>query len=92
MRETVVAALEMNLNRGEHRSQTASMDIEGLEQRLRQTTGAIGEQRTTLNYAFLKLGETPEQVLNQVADTALQWMRNQLQGSSHVTATFRVDP
>ncbi|MGA8289887.1 MAG: dynamin family protein [Acidobacteriaceae bacterium] len=75
MRETVVAALEMNLNRGERRSQTASMDIEGLEQRLRQTTGAIGEQRTTLNYAFLKLGETPEQVLNQVADTALQWMR-----------------
>ena len=53
----------------------APIDTEVLEERLRQATGMIGEQRATLNYAFLKLGETPDEVLSQVADTTLQWMR-----------------
>ena len=92
MRETVVAALEMNLNRGERRSQTASMDIEELEQRLRQTTGAIGEQRTTLNHAFLKLGEITGAGAESGCRHRAAVDANQLQGSSHVTATFRVDP
>ena len=77
MRDSVIAALETNLNRKEGRSQTAPIDTERLEERLRQATGIIGEQRTTLNYAFLKLGETPDEVLSQVADTALRWMRTQ---------------
>ena len=75
LRDSVIAALETNLNRKQRRSHTAPIDTEGLEERLRQATGMIGEQRTTLNHAFLKLGETPDEVLNQVADTALQWMR-----------------
>ena len=75
MRDSVVAALETNLNRKERHSQTPPVDTEGLEERLRQATGMIGEQRTTLNHAFLKLGETPDEVLSQVGDTALRWMR-----------------
>jgi GTP-binding protein EngB required for normal cell division len=75
LRDSVVAALETNLNRKQRGNHSAPIDAEGLEERLRQATGMIGEQRTTLNYAFLKLGEAPDEVLKQVADTALQWTR-----------------
>jgi GTP-binding protein EngB required for normal cell division len=73
MRDSVVAALETNLNRKAR--QTSPIDTDGLEERLRHATGMIGEQRTTLNHAFLKLGETPDEILSQVADTAVRWMR-----------------
>jgi len=75
MRDSVVAALETNLNRKTRQSQTPPIDTEGLEERLRHATGIIGEQRTTLNHAFLKLGETPDEILSQVADMAVRWMR-----------------
>ena len=75
LRGWVVAALETNLDQKKRGARPLSIDAEGLEARLRNVTGMIGEQRTTLNYAFLKLGETPETVLHQAADAALRWMR-----------------
>ncbi|MGC1869610.1 MAG: dynamin family protein [Acidobacteriaceae bacterium] len=101
MRDSVVAALEMNLNRKERRGQNPPIDTEVLEERLRQATGMIGEQRTTLNHAFLKLGETPDEVLSHVADTALQWMRTnsktqvtsqQLSEWIHDTVRLQLEP
>lgn len=75
LRNSVIAALETNLDQKKRGARALPIDTEGLEERLRNVTGMIGEQRTTLNHTFLKLGETPETVLNQVADTALRWMR-----------------
>jgi GTP-binding protein EngB required for normal cell division len=75
LRESVVAALETNLDQKKRGTRALPADAESLETRLRQVTGMIGEQRTTLNHAFLTLGETPEIVLNQAADAALLWMQ-----------------
>ncbi len=75
LRESVIAALETNLDQKKRGARALPIDADGLEARLRQVTGMIGEQRTTLNYAFLRLGETPETVMNQAADAALRWMR-----------------
>jgi GTP-binding protein EngB required for normal cell division len=84
LHDSVVAALETNLDQKKRGARALPTDAKGLEERLRQVTGMIGEQRTTLNYAFLKLGETPETVLNQAADAALQWM--QTHSETHVTS------
>lgn len=75
LRDSVIAALETNLDRKKRGGHNLPTDAQGLEERLRHMTGMIGEQRTTLNDAFLKLAESPEAVLSQVADTALRWMR-----------------
>jgi hypothetical protein len=75
LRDSVIAALETNLDRKKRGGHNLPTDAQGLEERLRQVTGEVGEQRTTLNYAFLKLGETPEAILDKTADTALRWMR-----------------
>ena len=71
----MIASLETNLDRKKRRGHNLPTDAQGLEERLHHVTGMIGEQRATLNYAFLKLEEPPEAVLSQVADTALRWMR-----------------
>lgn len=84
LRDSVMAALETNLDQKKRGARALPIDTQDLEARLRQVTGMIGEQRTTLNYAFLKLGETPEMMLNQVADTSLRWMR--VHSESRVTS------
>jgi GTP-binding protein EngB required for normal cell division len=84
LRDSVVAALETNLDQKKRGGRALPSDAENMEARLRQVNGMIGEQRATLNFAFLKLGETPEAVLSQVADTALLWM--QTHSETHVTS------
>ena len=75
LRDSVMAALETNLDQRKRQEAELPIDAHDLEERLRHVTGEVGEQRTTLNHAFLKLAETPEAILDKVADTALAWMR-----------------
>ncbi|MGO8720941.1 MAG: dynamin family protein [Acidobacteriaceae bacterium] len=75
LRDSVIAALETGLDRKKRRDETLPIDAHSLEERLRRMTGEVGEQRTILNHAFLKLAESPEEILDKVADTALRWMR-----------------
>ncbi|MGB8478510.1 MAG: dynamin family protein [Acidobacteriaceae bacterium] len=78
LRDSVIAALEMDLNRKRRGpQQVLSVDAHDLEERLRHVTGMIGEQRTNLDHAFVKIAESAELVLNSVAETALRWMRTQ---------------
>jgi GTP-binding protein EngB required for normal cell division len=75
LRGSLIAALETTLDQTKRRGQELPQDVHDLEEQLRLVTGEVGEQRTVLNHAFFELGETPERVLNEVADTALTWMK-----------------
>jgi GTP-binding protein EngB required for normal cell division len=75
LRGSLVAAIETTLDQTKRRGQELPQDVHDLEEQLRLVTGEVGEQRTVLNHAFFELGETPERVLNEVADTALTWMK-----------------
>jgi GTP-binding protein EngB required for normal cell division len=69
LRESVMAALETSLQRGK-RQLLLSNDGKDIEASLRHISGEIGEQRTHLNQAFLELGERPEVILAELAETA----------------------
>jgi GTP-binding protein EngB required for normal cell division len=84
LRESVTVALETTLDRMKRRRQDLPTDTHDLEERLRLVTGEVGEQRTILDHAFLKLGETPGDILSQVTDRALRWMRTK--SEAHVTS------
>ena len=75
LRGSLVAAIETTLDQTKRRGQELPQDVHDLEEQLRLVTGEVGEQRTVLNHAFFELGETPERVLNEVADTTLTWMK-----------------
>ncbi len=75
LREAITAAMESSLHRekrGTPRMQVDSSELEGL---LRVLTGEVGEQRTALDHAFRTFGETPDAVLEAVAQEAVAWAR-----------------
>ena len=74
LREAVTVAFETALDQKSRRGRDLPVDAHDLEERLRLVTGEVGEQRTVLNQAFFTLGETPDAILNQVAESALRWM------------------
>jgi GTP-binding protein EngB required for normal cell division len=84
LRGSLVAAIETTLDQTKRRGQELPQDVHDLEEQLRLVTGEVGEQRTVLNHAFFELGETPERVLNEVADTTLTWMKTH--SDAHVTS------
>ncbi len=75
LRESVAAAIETLLGQSLRRGQDHPAVAHDLEERLRLVAGAVGEQRTVLSRAFFELGERPETILNETADSALAWMR-----------------
>jgi GTP-binding protein EngB required for normal cell division len=79
LRDSTIAALETTLGYTKRRGQDIPHDVHHLEEQLRLVTGEVGEQRTVLSHAFFELGETPDRVLNEAADSALRWMRTNSQ-------------
>jgi hypothetical protein len=75
LRESVTAALITTLDQERRRKPNLPTDIGDLEEKLRRVTGEVGEQRSILQQAFLKLGEAPEPVLSSVENSALAWMQ-----------------
>lgn len=69
LRESVISALQTAFDQM-HRRTTAidERNADGIEARLRQISGCIGEQRTTLDRAFLELAERPDVIVQALAD------------------------
>ena len=59
LRDSVTAALETTLDQTKRRGRDLPTDVHDLEEQLRHVTGASDKQRTVLDHAFYKLGETP---------------------------------
>jgi GTP-binding protein EngB required for normal cell division len=75
LRDSVTAALETTLDQTKRRGRDLPTDVHDLEEQLRHVTGEVGEQRTVLDHAFYRLGETPETILSEAADSAFTWMQ-----------------
>jgi GTP-binding protein EngB required for normal cell division len=75
LRDSITAALEAALDQTKRRGQGVPSQVRDLEEQLRLVTGAVGEQRSILSRAFFQLGETPEAILSETAESALAWMR-----------------
>ncbi len=75
LRDSVAAAIETLLGQSVHRGQDHPAVAHDLEERLRLVAGAVGEQRTVLSRTFVELGEKPEAILHETADSALAWIR-----------------
>ena len=59
-RDSLIAALGDDSRPDETQRAELPPDVHDLEEQLRLVTGEVGEQRTVLNHAFYRLGETPE--------------------------------
>jgi hydrogenase-4 membrane subunit HyfE len=77
LRESVMAALETSLDRAKREPGKSKPDTQEMETRLRVITGEIGELSTTLSHAWLEFGESPERVIDQVADMAVRWSHSE---------------
>ncbi|HET6215845.1 MAG TPA: dynamin family protein [Acidobacteriaceae bacterium] len=75
MREAIIAALDANLQREKRGMPRTSATTSDLESVLRVVTGEVGEQRTLLDHAFRTLGETPDAILETVANQATFFVR-----------------
>ena len=84
LREAVTSAMESSLHREERDDLRTRVDSSELEALLRVVTGEVGEQRTVLDYAFRTIGETPDAVLNAVAQEVVTW--------SCATSESRISP
>src|ERR1039458_2685657 len=83
LREAVTAAFETALDQKNRRGRNLPADAQSLEERLRLLTGEVGELRTVLDHAFFALGEMPDAILSQVAESALSWI--EVNSTSRVT-------
>jgi GTP-binding protein EngB required for normal cell division len=76
LREAIVAAIESSLDRSKRGTpQGLSSNTSEAESLLRVISGEVGEQRTVLDHAFRTFGETPDKVLDLVAQGAVNWIR-----------------
>ncbi len=73
LRDSVIAALDTILDQASRGKSEPTVQAAQLESRLRLVTGEIGELRTSLDHAFLEFGESPQSVVDRVADRALSW-------------------
>jgi GTPase Era involved in 16S rRNA processing len=81
LRESVISALQTSLDHVHRRKTTiAEKDADGIEARLRQVSGRIGEQRTFLDHSFLELAERPEVVVQSLADLVTEQIRSKSSG------------
>jgi GTP-binding protein EngB required for normal cell division len=75
LREALIAAMESSLHREKRDMTQAQENTPELETLLRVITGEVGEQRTALDHAFHRFGETPDAVLDAVTQEAVAWVR-----------------
>jgi GTP-binding protein EngB required for normal cell division len=76
LREAIVAAIESSLDRSKRGTpQGLSSNTSESESLLRVISGEVGGQRTVLDHAFRTFGETPDKVLDLVAQEAVNWIR-----------------
>lgn len=75
LREAVAIAMEGTLERGRRGTWQPRENAPELENRLRVLTGEVGEQRTILDHAFRRFGETPDALLDAVTEEAIAWVR-----------------
>jgi len=76
LREAVTSAIEVSLDREKRTGSGPSIDASDLEATLRVLTGEVGEQGTALYRTFREMGETPNAVVDLVAEQAVLWARN----------------
>lgn len=76
LRDSVSAALDTILNQGDRDKSRSPVPLPELESRLRVVTGEIGELRTSLDRSLLEFGESPQAVIDKVADRALIWIHS----------------
>ncbi len=76
LREAVLSAIEASLNRENRKGSPPTVNGGDLEATLRVITGEVGVQSTALNRTFREIGETPESVVDLVAEQAVLWARN----------------
>ncbi len=76
LRDSVIAALDTTLDRGEREGPQPAVAPPELEARLRLITGEIGELGTQLDHAWLELGESPQSVIDRSVDRAISWVRS----------------
>lgn len=79
LRDSVIAALETSPGQRKREKQDARQPLPDLEGRLRLVAGSIGEMRTLLDRAWLGFGESPEAVIDQVVDRALNTVQRNRQ-------------
>ena len=75
LREAVSAAMESSLHREKRGTLQPPENTSELEALLHVVTGEVGEQRTELDHAFRRFGETPDAVVVAVAHQAMNWAR-----------------
>lgn len=80
LREAVLSVIETSLSREKRMSSVPEIDVIGLEATLRVITGEVGSQGTSIRRTFRKIGETPNSVVDLVADQAVFWTRNDSSG------------
>jgi GTP-binding protein EngB required for normal cell division len=71
LRESVMAALETCIDRGHRNRGKQNIDVVSMETRLRLVTGEMGELRTTLDQVWLEFGESPDRLIDQLAERAI---------------------
>jgi GTP-binding protein EngB required for normal cell division len=71
LRESVMAALETSIDRARRNPGEQTIDAAATETRLRLVTGEIGELGTTLDRVWLEFGESPERVIDQLTQRAI---------------------
>jgi GTP-binding protein EngB required for normal cell division len=76
LREAVASAIEVSLDRDKRTGSIPSIDTGDLEGTLRVLTGEVGEQGSALYRTFREMGETPNAVVDLVAEQAVQWARD----------------
>ena len=74
LREAVIGAIESALDRQVRGSQLQPDIAAELESLLRVVMGEVGEESTVLDHAFRKFGETPDAILEGVAQEAANWV------------------
>ena len=88
LREAVVSAIEVSLNRGKRKDPALAISqpiqVGEMESRLRVITGEVGSQATALHRAFLEMGEAPNTVVDLVADQAALSAR--AGGATHISS------
>jgi GTP-binding protein EngB required for normal cell division len=84
LRDSVIAALETSLGQKKREKREPGLPLPDLEGELRLIAGSIGEMRTSLDHAWLEFGESPQTVLNQVTNRAVNAI--QTNGGTSITA------
>jgi GTP-binding protein EngB required for normal cell division len=74
LRDSITAVLSTILDQTKRRGLESPTDVHDLEEQLRLITGEIGEQRTILSHAFFRLGEMPDPILTEAAESAVAWI------------------